>query len=273
MRPFVLIIIVITALSSTLIGCSAEKDAPETAQPTPPEVQAQFFELLDTLDDDRPGAAVEGLQAFLSENKAYEIADTLRLEIERCRAFADGRYHEARELARQGRFERAEEILEDLALLPDTPDGENAGKHLEFDFYLGKAQWLLLRQRYREAATVARSLREQDLTPTQTDLVETILDNVGHVDAVLAQAERTNAQNACRHLTVMLAQRFIEEGRYPPDLSLEVLESWDPHGSRSILRGLSSVEDYRTSRNTYSFVAVSAKGQHRIRVVDGEIQN
>lgn len=49
MRPFVLFIIVITALSSTLIGCSAEKDAPETAQPTPPEVQAQFFELLDNL--------------------------------------------------------------------------------------------------------------------------------------------------------------------------------------------------------------------------------
>jgi tetratricopeptide (TPR) repeat protein len=273
MRLFALIIIAATASSATMVGCAAEKEAPETVQPTPLEVKVEFFALLETLDDDRPGAAVEGLQTFLSENKSYEIADTVRNEIERFRSYADGRYHEARELAREGRFERAEEILEDLAHLPDTPDGEGAREHLEFDYYLGKAQWLLMRQRYRESASVARALLEQDLTPTQANQVESILDNVGHVDAALAHAERTNAHNACRHVMVMLAQQFVEEGRYPSDLSIELLKNWDPHGSGSVLRALSSIEDYRASRDTYSFVAVSAQGQHRIRVVDGEIQD
>jgi tetratricopeptide (TPR) repeat protein len=256
-----------------MIGCAGERDSHEAVQRTPVEVKVEFFALLETLDEDQPGAAVEGLRAFLSEYKGYEIADTVRTEIERFHSYADGRYHEARELAREGRFDRAEEILEDLARLPKTIDGEAAEKHLEFDYHLGKAQWLLMRQRYRESAAVARALLERDLTPTQADQVESILDNVGHVDAALAHAERASAHNACRHVTVMLAQQFVEEGRYPSDLSLEDLKSWDPHGSRSILRGLSSIEDYRASSDTYSFVAVSAQGQHRIHVVDGEIQD
>jgi len=272
MRPVVLTLIV-AAVASALIGCTAVEETPPSSQPTPPEVAQQFSTLLDSLDEDRPGASAASLGSFLQQNIGYEIADTVKIEIEYYRSLTEGRYHEAREMARQGLFDRAERILVDLARLPDTPDGESAREHLEFDFYFGRAQWLWLRQRFSESAAVAKSLLERDLTSHQMDQVETMLDNVGHVDAALAHAERANAEAACRQLIVMLAQEYIEKGQYPARLSLADVERWDVYFARSIRRGLDAIESYRMANDSYSFLAVSSGGRHRIRVVDGEIQN
>jgi tetratricopeptide (TPR) repeat protein len=276
MRRFTVIAVAV-AVCGALVGCATKQDTPEptqTLRPTPPEIVAQYQSLLAGLDEDRPGSSVHSLQAFLEENGIYEIADTVRSDIDHYRTLAEGRYHEAREYARQGQFDRAERILQDIArYLPDTPDGAAARGHLEFDFYFGKAQWLLVRQRYTESAQVARSLLDRDLTPTQVDQVETILDNVGHVDASLAMAERSKAQAACRQLAVVLAQQYVEEGAYPSRFSLADAKARDPFGSRSIARALSSIEDYRASQDGYSFVAVSARGRYRIRVVDGNVQD
>jgi hypothetical protein len=63
-----------------------------------------------------------------------------------------------------------------------------------------------------------------------------------------------------------------EEGRYPSQLSLSDVGEWDPVGSRSILRALSAIESYEQTDDRYSFTAVSARNEHRIRVVDGLIE-
>jgi hypothetical protein len=272
MRSVVLTLI-FAAATSALMGCTAVEKSPPISQPTPPEVAQQFSALLETLDENRPGASAASLGSFLQQNIGYEIADTVEVEMTYYRSLTEGRYHEARELARQGRFDHAERMLMDLALDPESPDGESAQKHLEFDFYFGQAQWLWLRQRFSESAAVANSLLERDLSSHQMDQVETMLDNVGHVDAALAHAGRANAEAACRHLIVLLAQEYIEQNQYPARLSLAEVDKWDKYMARSIRRGLDSIQDYRVVNDNYSFIAVSSGGHHRIRVVDGEIQD
>jgi hypothetical protein len=256
----------ITLVLSAITGCAQKKE------PTPPAVAARFYALLETLAQKPPEAAVDSLEIFLRDYDKYEITDLVETEIDRYRAIAQGRYHEARELARQGEFDRAERILVDLAEhLGDTPDGDNARRHLEFEFYFGKAKWLLVRQRFEEAEVVARDLLDRDLTAFQAEQVEMILDNVGMVDAASGMAERAAAQAACRQLTVMLTQQFVEEGRYPSRLSLADVEKWGAHNSKGIIHGLSAIEDFKASAHNFSFVAVSKKGRHHIRVVDGQI--
>jgi hypothetical protein len=268
--------LILIAVATFAVGCSdaPPEPPPEVAQPTPPEVEEAFQVLKAEFDGDRPGASVQRLRVFLDENRDYDIADRVQAEVDGFRLLAEGRYHDARELARQGRFARAEVMLEDLALhLADTADGEAAQGHLEFDFHFVRAQWFLIRQRYSESADVARPLLKRDLTPVQMDQVEALLDQVGNVGEALSLAERQAALSAVRQLSIALAQYYVEEGRYPSHLSLDDLDGLGGFGSRGIARGLSDIQEYRPTRDGYSFVAVSAKGQHRVRIVDGTIQD
>lgn len=259
-------VLVAIVLSAAVIGCWK-------ARPTPPEVDAEFRALLEAETDERPGASVARLAEFRKKHGKYDIATEVDSEVDRLRSVAGDSYHKAREFAREGDFDRAEGILEDLAThLPETPDGESAREHLSFEFYFGKAQWLMVRQRWEESGEVARLLLERDLTRTQKDQVETILDSAGHVGAARSQAERSQARAACRQLVIFLEMMSMEEGRYPSRLSLSDVEAWDPHGSRLALRVLSAIEDYKQSDRGYSFVAVSSENQDRIRVVDGIIE-
>jgi len=261
MRPINHFLLTVYILSAVL-GCAKEKT------PAPPAVVAEFHALLDSLADTTPEASAGRLETFLNAYNDYSIADTVRMERDRVRTAAAGRYHVARELARQGEFELAERILNDLAgHLPDTPDGKNAKQYLEFDFYFGQAKWLMVRQRFEESEVVARALLHRDLTAFQTNQVEMILDDTGNVNAALSQSERAHAQSACRQVTIVLETLYVEEGVYPSSFSLSDAERW---GS---IPGLSAIEEYRASEHDFSFVGVSAKGRHRIRVVDGEIQN
>lgn len=253
-------------VSAVAVGCSRP-------EPTPPEVTAEYEALLEAVPAQPPGVSVARLKEFQERYQGFDIATPVEAEIDRIRALADGRYHEARELAREGEFDEAEAVLQDLAThLPETSGGESAAEHLAFDFYFGKAQWLMVRQRWEESEEVARILLDRELTRAQREQLEAILDNAGHVGAARSQAVRAQARAARRHITILLEMMYAEEGRYPSQLSLADMEAWDPMGSRSIRRALSSIEDYRATDRGASFTAVSAAGQHRIRVVDGEIE-
>jgi hypothetical protein len=256
----------LVALAALSSGCAREK------APTPPDVEARFRALLDTLDTDSPGVSAQRLGAFLEEAGRYQIADSVQMEMDSFRAATEGRYHEARALAREGEFDRAEHILEDLARLPDTPDGESAANHLKFDFYLEKARWLLVRQRFQESEAVARELLTRDLNRFQVDEVEKILDYGGHVDAALEMSSRQKARNACQQLVVLLANVYVNDGQYPSTLSVADLERLDAYGAPTISSSLASIEDYRATTDHYTLVAVS-KGGHRFRIADGLIED
>jgi hypothetical protein len=239
--------------------------------PTPDDVSARFHSLRDSLDADFPGEAIHSLEAFVDENARYQVADSARAETLRFRSMLDGRYHEARELAREGEFDAAEFMLRDLALLPDTEDGASAARHLEFEFHFEKAKWLLVRQRFEESEAVARALLTRDLNRFQRDQVEQILDYSANVDGAMAMSRRANAEGACRQLVVFLANLYVNDGHYPSSLSLADLENLDPYASRTIADALESIEDYRATPDTYSLVAVSKDG-HRFRIENGKIE-
>ena len=248
-----------------ILGCSEKS-------PTPQDVATRYHALVDSLDADEPGAAVQSLEGFLDQNKNYDIADSVEYQIAVHRGEMQGRYHEARELARDGEFDQAEEILQDLALAPDTEDGASAKQHLEFEFYIEKAKWLLVRQRFDESEAVARELLTHDLSRFQRDQVEQVLDFVSNVDGAVAMGEQAKAQAACRQLIVFMANLFVNEGHYPESLSLSDLERLDPYASRTITNELESIEDYRTWEDKYSLVAVSKQGQ-RFKIVNGTIED
>ncbi len=271
-------VLIALAVAGLLVGCSQPEPEPEAApdpgpQPTPAEVRAEFRALRAAVDQQRPGAAVASLTAFMHEQSRYDIVPEVESEIERLLSVAEGRYQEAREIARQGDFERAEGVLEDLSThLPGIADGASAKAHLAFDFHLHRAQWLMVRQRWEETEAVARPLLDRDLTRTQAEQVQTLLDGVSQVGAALNQAAATQTRAACRQLIILLEMIYMEEGAYPATLTLSEVESLDALGSRAILRSLSAIERYQSSGGSYSFVAVGAGGADRVRVVDGNFE-
>ena len=257
---------VAAAFGGLAFGCSREK------APTPPDVAARFHAMLDTLSVDRPGASAERLGSFLEEANRYQIADSVQIELNRFRSASAGRYHEARALARDGEFDRAERMLQDLARLPDTPDGESALNHLKFEFYIEQARWLLVHQRFKESKAVAQELLSRDLNRFQVDEVEKILDYTGHADSALEMTSRQADRDACRQLIVLLANLYINDGSYPSTLSISDLDRLDPYGSKFIVNHLAAIENYRASQDNYSLVAVGKSGQ-RLRIVDGQLED
>jgi tetratricopeptide (TPR) repeat protein len=238
-------------------------------QDAPDSILVQLRRVMQTTDEARPGASVAALQAFLEEHSGYETDDVVQDQIERLSALADERYHEARELAREGSFEEAESILRDLATyLPDTSGGQKAADHLVFDFSFGRAQYYLVQERFDEAADVARRLLQRDLTVEQAQQTEQLLDRLAQIDAVMRMAERHNAQAEVRQITVALMMAFVEEGRFPDSLTLDRLE--DSPYYTGAPRFIASIEGYRATADNVSFTAVTRSG-HRIRVVNGQI--
>ena len=240
--------------------------------PTPANVSTRYHAMLDTLDVNRPGAALVALETFANENQVYSVADSVDQEIIVWRGAIQGRYHQARELAREGEFDAAERNLRDLALLPQTEDGNSAAQHLEFEFYFEKAKWLLVRQRFEESEAVARELLSHDLNRFQRDQVEQILDHVANVDGAEAMVHRSRAEGACRQLIVLMANLYVNDGQYPASMSISDLKRLDPYYWRQIANELSAIEDYHATQDNYSLVAVGQNGE-RFHVVNGTLEN
>jgi hypothetical protein len=238
---------------------------------TPPELQTRFEMLRDSLSAETPGASVARLTVLLADAKRYQLADSVHAEINVHMSAVEGRYHAARELARDGKFEEAEVILSDLALLPDTDDGKSSRQHLEVDFYMEKARWLLVRQRFDEVKVVASDLLKRDLTRFQRDEVERLLDYTGHGNAAMEMVSRQQARDACKQLIIFVANIYVNDGYYPASLSIADLKERDPYSSQFIVSALSSIENYSASQDHYRLTAVS-KSSERFLVVDGNIQ-
>lgn len=247
--------------------CACEREL----RPTPSSVVDRYHALVDSLDDDRPGTSAAELTKFLDEADRYQIADSVRIQIRHFELLSYGLYHEARALARDGEFDRAEEMLRDIAKL-DTEDGKSAREHLDFEFYMEKARWLMVRQRIDEATAVARDLLERDINRFQRDQAEKILDYTGNVGAAMEMAKGTEEQSACKQLIVFMATIYVNDGVYPGTFSLEDLQKMDPYNAQAMARLFSSFEEYHASQDHYSLVAVTKTG-HRYKIVDGNIQN
>jgi len=241
-------------------GCAAKRE-------TPPEVARAYEELLARADADAPGALVAGLERFRRDNARYRISATVSDEIKRVRRTAEGRYHLARDLAREGALGRAERILTDLAdNLPDTDDGRSAVQYLKFDFPFFKAQQLMAAGDFDEAERTARRLLANRVAPPQSDAIERLLDAIAAARKAAERAAMGRAMSAGQVLRVCLQSLFAERGAYPSQLSFEALELGDPTAEAQVRKALSAIEEYVASGSGFSLVAVGKDGKTRVRV-------
>lgn len=256
----------LTLLACLAAGCEEQKTT------TPPAISERFHALLDTMHAETPGASSVALESLLQESEGYTIADSVEKELERLRVATEGRYRVARALARDGEFDLAESILQDLARMSGTDDGESARQHMDFEFYLEKARWLLVHQRFEEATEVARELQSRDLNPLQVNETEKILDYTGLADDAMVMTAHHNARNACKQLIVYLATIYVDNGTYPSSFSIADMEQMDQYGAKAFTKAIASIEEYKASQDHYSLVAVGNDGE-RYRIVDGELKN
>jgi len=251
-------------------GSQSTAAVPVVVQAAPDSVVARLQILVASLDPERPGASAAQLRGFLETHSGYTtdaiVGDNLKLLGEA----AEARYQQAREFARRGDFDVAEAILVDLAThLPDSPGGRMASDHLAFDFHLNRAHHHLYRQRFDEAAEIVTELRGRDLTVEQSQMVEQILDNVGHVNAAKSLIERQQGEAEVRQIMLAVVTEMVTENEFPADLTLPGLRrsQWFSGSLDTIAR----IEGYRTRGDTYSFTAITRSG-HRIEVVDGQLR-
>ena len=164
------VVVVLASLAAVFLwGCLPTKSAP-------PELRASYQELKARLDDDTPGDSIRKLEAFKKTCAGYDLSKTVAEEIARLRAEIPGRYHMGRELAREGDFSRAESVLADLAdNVPETEDGRRAKEFLAFDFYLFKAQRLMMERSLDEAEKTLQELLARNPGGARVEEAERLL--------------------------------------------------------------------------------------------------
>lgn len=275
--------LVLAGLAILVLGCGPEGPprggqvsqdrttaAVTVVQDPPDSVLTQLQVVVADVDPAWPGASSARLRAFLAAHSGYTTDAVVHENLAELAAVTEPRYLQARDLAREGAFDEAEAILQDLAThLPESPGGEKARDHLSFEFHIGKAQHHLYRQRFAEAGRIVAPLRERDLDVQQARMVEQILDNVGHVTAAMSVIERQQAEGEVRQILVALMTEMVTEGEFPPDLTLPQLRR--SRWFSGSLESIAQLRDYRVGNGTVSFTAVTPSG-HRVRVVEGQLQ-
>jgi len=255
-RPALMIVIAFTVISS----CGEKL-------PTPPEVEDAYLRLKSDLDDDTPGQSIDRLEAFRNDYGDYLIGVTAKEEIERLRGQVEGRYHLARELAREGDLERAEKILTDLTTyFPGSDDGEMAKEYMRYEFHIFKATRMMMDERFDEAEEALREVLTHDLSRQESENAERQLDGLTNARRGHEISRVHGLRSACQQLRVMLMMYRAEHGRFPGKLSIDSPEIEGAAGNGMIRRHISAIEDYRVTKKGFSLVAVGTDRRTRFHV-------
>lgn len=256
-----------------VVGCGLAVSGCMATKATPKEVTEQYAQLKSGLDEDALGASIEKLEAFRREHAAYDIATSVAKDIAALRAGEEGRFHKARELAREGEFTRAEKIMRDLVrCYGDTDEGRMAREFMQFEFFMFKANRLMMDRTLDEAETTLKELVTRKLTPEQTQQAERLLDAISNVRSSMAMANAAQMKNACRMLQVLLHRHQVENDSYPEELSLDDLGFAPRSAQDRIKKSLSAIEDYEVTDEGFRFVAVGKSGRSRLRITESEIK-
>jgi hypothetical protein len=234
---------------------------------------AAYAGLKASIDADAPGPAWRQLRRFGEQNKAYKVSTLALQDVSRIEAQAKERYLRARELARQGEYERAEKMLLDLVeCFRLTPGGGPAAEFLRFEYPVLKANQLILHKQVDAAEQVLKEVQKHELSEEEMAIVERMLDGVSVASGALAQSRMAMLMSECRGIQVFLRSYFAEHDRYPETLTLQFLASDQGAGLRNLPRMVSAIEDYASSGAGFSFVAVGADGRSRVVVNQFEIK-
>jgi predicted Zn-dependent protease len=240
---------------------------------TPPEVEEIYKHLKSELDEDCIGESINRLEGFQKVNENYSISITVKEDVDQLRDQLEGRYHVARELAREGELERAEKILKDLIMyFPDTDDGEKAERYMQFDFDMFKATQLMMDNRYEEAEQTIREVMTRELTLQQAENAERLLDGLTNAKRGHAISRIQSMKAACHRLYLLLTRYRVENDNYPEHLNLHSLDFVDSASERALQKSLSAIEDYQASKKGFSLTAVGKDSRTRIRITQDGVE-
>ena len=266
MRRSLLLLLVIWVVLY-LPGCE------EKRAETPPEVTQAYNKLISSLDPETPGTSFVRLQEFARQNSRYPISSAVEKQIKAWQDKLEEAYLKARNLAREEQFDRAEAILKDLAdNLRDEKAGKLSREFLAFDFYYMKASRLLLKRDLSAAETVVKALMKKQLTAEQMTAAQRLLDSISTAGVGLGMASMASLKSAARSVQVLLHSYYAEEGQYPKVLTLESPELAHLRKSGSLGGIVSSIEDYATAQDGFSFVLMGKDPRQRVRVTQNTIE-
>lgn len=262
------LLLLVAALSAALgaLGCERRSE-------TPPEVASAYSKLQDGLDLQSPGASVGRLLEFRRRNARYAIVSTIDEELKAWRPRLDAAYRQARDLAREEQYDRAEAVLKDLAQAQDERAGRLAREFLAFEFPFAKARRLLQKGDAAGAEAVARTLRQTPLTDEQLTTIERLLDDTKTVDIGITMTRTTALKSAARMLQVFLHSTYAEDGQYPSSLALDSPALASLRQSGPFLEVVGAIEGYMATPDEFSFVVVGKDPRQRMRVTQSTIED
>jgi hypothetical protein len=222
-----------------------------TKKPTPSHVQEAYDELLANVDNDRPGHTIQEFTAFKKRYKGFDITNLVSMKIDDFNNRIADNYAQACLLARDGEFDRADVILQDLAkYFPSLPTGKKAKQYLRFDFRMKHANHHMERKKVALAREILTVMRVQRLKPYE-------LQQVNRAFELMVEGYLDHFQTGCKTLYLSLLGYHRKYGTFPKNLDLESLVWVALKDKNRITDAISTIRDYQADKNHFSLVAVS----------------
>jgi len=251
-------------------AATAAVSACQSSRATPPEVRSAHVALRASLDPAAPGLSLLRLQEFARRHARYDIAPEVSRDITRWQPLLEPAYRRARDLAREGAFDAAEDILADLALVPDQPAGRQAREFLAFEFHEVKASRLLVTGDAEGAEAAARQALGRPLDEGQMAAAQQLLDAAALAKLGATMTRTTALRSAAKVLQTWLYSNYVDNGRFPERLTLDDpdLAPLRDTGTLDVVAGF---EDYRAADDTFSVLVVGRSGE-RFRVTERVVE-
>ena len=142
---------------------------------------------------------------------------------------------------------------------------------MRFEFFVFKANRLMMNGRLADAERTLRGLLTSDLSIVEKEQVERMLDAVSNATVARSRAEAARMRNACRTLQLLLRQYDVEHNGYPAGFSLENMDFARGDIRGRLTNSLSAIEDYEMTDDGFSLIAVGRDGRIRMRVTQDGI--
>ena len=239
---------------------------------TPDFVSESYDDLCKNIDKDQLGKGIKELKAFKERSVQYKIADKVTQKIEALGAKVEGRFAKARDLVREENLERAEKILQDLAIdLSETNDGKMAKEYLRFEFPMSKANHLLVNRQFDKAKSVLLELRKNKLTANETQHLERLFDSIANTEKAQGMAGKQKFKAACKIISISLKKHYAEWGEYPKTLTLksEVIMKKSPE---FLSESVSGIENYKAGKKGFSMTVVGTNPDNKANITQKGVE-
>ncbi|MCZ7584937.1 MAG: hypothetical protein M5R36_17280 [Deltaproteobacteria bacterium] len=239
----------LAVLCAALVSCGPRHDTPGS--------RAAWDAAQTRLDENRPGYSVTVLREFLGVWGRYEIARKAERAIEKYEGGIDKTLDRAIEAARDGRFDVADTIIDDLLEhFGESAAGHRARASRRLDLPLVRARALFTEGKYDEAEELVLQVRAVNDNEYRAKEIDHLLENLNVAMRSHAQGDVHRAHAAARVIQKEMLFRRAREGRFPRAFNDGDLRTLADDAGRRPGEAL-TIESYRVDDKEYRIVARS----------------